>query len=98
MPRAGLQVLLSDGHVFECHSLREDAIYFSELGASAAILAAGFNLDCLMLRYAGVDWRQRVTWGCNGRRNPSGHWLYDGVDLDPLEVCDVCNVGRVMYY
>ena len=38
----------------------------AEVGASSAILDAGYNLDSLLLRYQGVDWRDRATWGCNG--------------------------------
>jgi hypothetical protein len=43
-------VLLDDPHVFECHSDRWDAIWYSELGASAAILKAGYNLASFMIR------------------------------------------------
>ncbi len=37
------------------------------MGASAAILAKGFTLDCLMMRYQRVDWRDQDNWGCNAR-------------------------------
>jgi hypothetical protein len=60
-------VLLGDPHVFTCHDSRWDAIYYAELGSSAALLAAGYNLGCLMVRYDGVDWRDKGAWGCNGR-------------------------------
>ena len=36
--------------MLKCWSERLDAIYHAELGASAAILRAGFNLDCLLQR------------------------------------------------
>ena len=39
---------MEDGNVFKCWSERLDAIYHAELGASAAILRAGYNLDCLL--------------------------------------------------
>ena len=35
------------------------------MGSSAAILNAGYNIDSLMLRYQGVDWRDKSHWGCN---------------------------------
>jgi hypothetical protein len=38
---------------------------YAEMGSSAAILSAGYNIDSLMLRYQGVDWRNRSNWGCN---------------------------------
>lgn len=44
---------------------RWNTIYYSELGSSAAILDAGYNIACLMVRYQGVDWRDKDNWGCN---------------------------------
>ena len=41
---------MDDGNVLKCWSERLDAIYHAELGASAAILRAGYNLDCLLQR------------------------------------------------
>jgi translation initiation factor eIF-2B subunit epsilon len=65
--QAGLQVLIQDKRVFACHKDRWDTIYHSELGSSLAILNAGFNIDCLMMRYQGVDWRDTASWECNAR-------------------------------
>jgi hypothetical protein len=58
--RKGLADLLADGTVLRCHRDRWDAIYFGELGASAAVLRAGGNLAALMTRYQGVDWRREA--------------------------------------
>lgn len=44
---------------------RPSARRYAEIGSSAAILDAGYNIDALMLRYQGVDWRDKVNWGCN---------------------------------
>lgn len=63
---------MRDRHVFACHRDRWDTIYYSELGSSLAILNAGYNLDCLMLRYQGIDWRNKATWGCNARCAAAG--------------------------
>lgn len=52
--------------VFECHASIYDTIFYSELGSSLAILEAGYNLDSLMMRYEGVDWRNKSSWNCNG--------------------------------
>ena len=46
---------------------RWNTIYFSELGSSAAVLDAGYNIDCLLVRYQGVDWRDKANWDCNAR-------------------------------
>ncbi|KAK9826482.1 hypothetical protein WJX81_003889 [Elliptochloris bilobata] len=48
--RAGFKTLLQDGNVLKCWSERLDAIYHAELGASAAVLRAGYNLGCLLQR------------------------------------------------
>jgi hypothetical protein len=51
LEQEGLQVLLRDGNVFGCHASLADAVWHAEMGASLAILDAGFNIDSLMLRY-----------------------------------------------
>jgi hypothetical protein len=56
------------------------------MGSSAAILSAGYNIDSLMLRYQGVDWRNRSNWGCNAGINPYADHMYDGVNISPFEV------------
>lgn len=63
--QVGLGILQADPHVFFCHTGRWNTIYYSELGASAAMLAAGYNIDCFMTRYQGVDWRDPAMWDCN---------------------------------
>lgn len=50
MGQVGLKLLMDNGNVFKCWDDRLDAIYHAELGASAAILRAGYNLDCLLQR------------------------------------------------
>ncbi|MEW5312893.1 MAG: hypothetical protein WDW38_004491 [Sanguina aurantia] len=84
--RVGLQVLIDDGKVFHCHNNRWNTIYYSELGSSNAILDAGYNLDCFMARYQGVNWRDKKNWDCNQRYSPQGENYYDGITLDPMEV------------
>ncbi len=44
-----------------------DVIYYSELGSSWAVLAAGYTIDCLMIRYQNVDWTDLDSWDCNSR-------------------------------
>lgn len=68
--QVGLDVLTSDGHVFNCYEDMWDTIYHSEVGASRAILNAGYTLDSLMLRYKGVDWRNQSNWQCNAECAP----------------------------
>ncbi|CAL5224080.1 g6706 [Coccomyxa viridis] len=47
---------------------------------------AGYTIDCLMLRYQGIDWRNPINWSCNNKENPYADSLYDGVSVSPLEV------------
>jgi hypothetical protein len=39
----------------------------TEQSVSIAMLRAGLNLDCMMLRYQGVDWLDDSNWGCNAK-------------------------------
>lgn len=66
----GIRVLEADGRVFP--RLRWNTIYYSELGSSTAILDAGYNLDCFMAKYPGLDWRNSCYWDCNMRWGGGG--------------------------
>ena len=50
------------------------------------LLQAGYNLDCLMLRYQGVEWQDRSKWRCGAMVAPHQEGTYDGTSLNPLEV------------
>eukprot|EP00892_Ulva_mutabilis_P010141 jgi/Ulvmu1/749/UM010_0123.1 len=82
----GMRLLLADGAVFGCYASFHDTIFHSELGASAAILDAGYNLDCFMSRYQGVDWRDDKVADCNAAVNPFSHGRVDAVGLTPMEL------------
>jgi hypothetical protein len=59
------------GHNARPRCRRWNTIYYSELGSATAILRAGYNIDCLMAKYQGVDWRDRSNWECNLRCDES---------------------------
>jgi hypothetical protein len=63
--QVGMQVLMGNGSAFQCHQNMTETIWKGELGSSFALLQAGYNLDSLLLRYQGVDWRDPATWSCN---------------------------------
>lgn len=65
--QTGLSLMVEDGTVFGCYKSMWDVIFYSELGSSWSILAAGYSIDALMLRYQGVDWTNLSTWDCNAR-------------------------------
>ena len=58
---------MADPDVLRCHQDVWASLYHGELGASAAMLRAGYNLGSLLLKYQGVDWRLGGNWACNGR-------------------------------
>ncbi|GMH41199.1 hypothetical protein BSKO_09109 [Bryopsis sp. KO-2023] len=84
--RVGLEIIMASRKTLGCYDEIQEVIYWSELGVSHAILEAGFNIDSLMLRYQGVDWRRKENWNCNDRMNPYLAKNYDGVFVNPLEV------------
>ncbi len=63
----GLDAMHKNGSVLTCHNAPWEDEFYSQLGASRAILDAGFNLDSFMLRYRGIDWTQQRNWGCNAK-------------------------------
>lgn len=63
--QTGLGILQQEGNVFKCFHSVLDAVWHAELGSSAAIFDAGYTIDSLMLRYAGVDWTNRTNHECN---------------------------------
>lgn len=84
--QVGLRAWLEEGTVFKCYSSMWDTIYYSELGSSLALLNRGYNIESLMLRYHGVDWRDTANWECNARVNPYAQHYYDGLSVSPMEV------------
>ena len=79
--------LIQDAGCFECHPTWREAKVKGEAAASAAILQAGYNLDCLMLRYQNVNWQDSSKWRCGNMIAPHQEGTYDGTSLNPLEVC-----------
>lgn len=79
----GMRVLLKEG-ALDCAQDRADAIKRFELGSSTTIMKHGYSIDCLMLRYRGVDWRRQKS--CNMGANPSFALGSDGLPTNPLEL------------
>ena len=50
MRQAGLKILKDEDTVLACYEDIQQTMFYSELGASRAILNARFNIDSLMLR------------------------------------------------
>lgn len=65
--QVGLDIWRRDGNVLKCWHSMWDVIWHGELGSSLAVLNAGYGIDSLMLRYQGVNWRDKANWACNGQ-------------------------------
>ena len=61
-------------------------MYYGEIGASLAILTAGFNIDSFLVRYRDVNWRDQSNWQCNKALSPLGKRTFDGVSVSALEM------------
>ncbi len=68
--QVGFGLLQRDKRIFECYEDLADTVFYSEVGASRAILAANYTIDSLMLRYQGVDWTDKANWHCNAGHAP----------------------------
>jgi hypothetical protein len=85
-PHPPAQVLIDNGQALACHNVLWELQWYSEAGTSLALLQEGYNLDCLLLRYQGIDWRKRAGWRCNGDTPPGDlEGAYDGLSINPLE-------------
>jgi hypothetical protein len=85
LDKIGLSLLWKKGNVFTSHKNKTEAILNGEYGMSKDILAAGYNLDCLIYRYKDIDWRDRKNWKCNDCKFPSRSNTLDGISLHPFE-------------
>ena len=79
-------MLRASGYVLECHRSRGHAVYFGEIGASLALLEAGYTIDSFLHRYQDVDWRDEASWQCNDALSPIGKRTFDGVTVSPFEL------------
>lgn len=81
----GWGLLAAEHGVFRCHSSPWDTRYYSDAGASLAVLRSGGTIDCLLARYQGVDWTSPSSWQCNQRVRPDLELHYDGISITPYE-------------
>ena len=79
-------MLNATGTVLMCHASRDSAVLEGEMGASRAILKAGYNIASFLVKYSGVDFRSARAQGCNGRVSPLGIHSFDGVTPGVLEL------------
>lgn len=85
MDRFGWDLITSIPEILVCYDNLWKNRYYSESGASLAILKAGKGLDCLLTRYQGVNWTSPENWNCNERVRPDMDLHYDGISVAPYE-------------
>lgn len=95
--RVGLQLLL-EKDVLECARNAEMAKQQHELGATRAVVGAGYGVDSLMLRYRGLNLTRvrKMELPCMARDSPSIPLLNDGLPINPLEVVFVLGSPHLM--
>lgn len=82
----GLEVLYKKG-IFESEGKSHiEVIQDHELGMSAAMLSAGYNIASLLCKYRNVDFREAGSKQCNNFENPLTPQGYDGLTVHPFEV------------
>ena len=85
LDKEGLDTVWNTGTVFYPHESKNDVIVNGEYGLSRSILEAGFNMDSMVYRYSGVDWRVKYNWKCNNNEFASRCNSNDGISLHPFE-------------
>ena len=83
--KIGLKVLLDKGTIFIDHKTKKDTIVNGEYAVSNTIINAGYNLDCLLYKYKGIDWLNKDNWNMNNNQHPSRKDTYDGISIHPFE-------------
>jgi hypothetical protein len=93
----GLQLFLKEG-VLHCATDPANARRHHELAATQVILGAGYHVDCLMLRYQGLNLTRirEMELPCSARDNPSFPLLNDGLPINPLEVVFVLATPQIL--
>lgn len=67
------------------HACSDGVVVRGEYGISRVLLERGYNIDTLMLKYKGINWRDEEHWNCNNNVHPSRIGMYDGISQHPLE-------------
>lgn len=81
-----LQVVRERGTSFQQHPDKVAAILSGEYNLTTVLLNEGYDIDCLLKAYQGIDWRNETNWQCNYQAHPSRANSYYGISMHPLEV------------
>ena len=82
----GLDLLIKEETIFMKHPTKESAIINGEYGLSNCLLGKhGFNIGCILTRYQGIDWRNKMNWSHNECKHPSRKGTFYGESMNPYE-------------
>lgn len=84
--RVGLDLIVHEGTILYEHDTKYAAIVEGEYGLSRCMLRHDRNIGCMLRRYEGIDWREKVHWHYNGYQHPSRAGSFFGSSIDPYEV------------
>ena len=81
----GLSLMLDKKDIFKDHPTKRDVIA-AEYKTTDAIMNAGYNIDCLLYKYQGIDWRNKFYWKQYEGIFPDRQGTYYGISIHPFEV------------
>ena len=84
--KIGLNVLEQKKTIFVNHPSKYHAIVFGEYGISNCMLEKGFDLDCMIPEYQGIDWLDKNNWNKNNNKHPSRPNSFYGRSLNPYDL------------
>ena len=82
----GLQLLKNEKTIFCDHKNKHDVIVNGEYGLSNCILKNGYSIDCMLHKYKGINWLDKLQWNNNNNIHPSRHNSFYGKSINPYEV------------
>jgi len=82
----GLELLKEEKTIFCDHETKELTVIKSEYGLSNCILKRGYSIDCMIRKYQGIDWTDKIYWNLNNYKHPSRNKSFFGNSINPYEL------------
>ena len=86
MSAPALRDIRKYGTSFSQHESKLDAILSGEYNLTKIAFSQGYNIDCLLKAYEGIDWLDRKNWDCNDKVHPTRAGTYFKSTVSPMEV------------
>jgi hypothetical protein len=82
----GLELLKKEETIFCIHENKYSAIVNGEYGLSNCIFKHGYSIDCMLMKYQGIDWTDSQHYNLNNNIHPSRKNSFYGYSINPYEV------------